>query len=447
MTSDSKKTDEIPRVPATMTVTPPPPAPLSHQHNHQPTAQLTAITSINKPMRPTMRPPTVRHGRPMATPPHRGAPLRGMRPNSIRPPPPPRISGGLIRPGQPRVPTSSSTSSSSFSSSTNSTTIKPFYRGGNQQRPLMRPVRPPFRSQRMNGPVNGQQVGPRPNGPTPPPVPEGRTVIGTKTVGGQQHEITMKDTALRPGQQIRPNQPQTQPKPPTHRPNTSTPPANISVSTKMVGGKEVQLVTPNQPMNRRPAVNRTGHSSIRMINRPNNSTQSQQPVFTRPPSRPSPSQANSQSAPSKPSMPVKLRRQVITDKPLASQSSNQPSKSLIKLKTQLNGATATTEQNEPTKENVDESNRSLDGVSELQLAKTLLNTGATKPKLNKATEKLYEKSKVPKLNANNKIEKPSRGEKLFLEQEHWWCLLIYFAHLKNKYKIHIQVRISSQSWI
>ena len=119
-------------------------------------------------------------------------------------------------------------------------------------------------------------------------------------------------------------------------------------------------------------------------------------------------------------MPVKLRRQVITDKPLASQSSNQPSKSLIKLKTQLNGATTTAnagdQQNEPTKENVDESNNSLDGVSELQLAKTLLNTGATKPKLNKATEKLYEKSKVPKLNANNKIEKPLRGK--FLEFEH-----------------------------
>merc|ERR1711908_178059 len=112
--------------------------------------------------------------------------------------------------------------------------------------------------------------------------------------------------------------------------------------------------------------------------------------------RPTPVNQTSQPQTTKPSqMTIKLRRQVITDKPL-NQSNQSQTKSLIKLSTskteskQHNGDLT----GEPmqTKENQDES--TMDGVSELQLAKTLLNTGASKPKLNKATEKIYEKSKV-----------------------------------------------------
>ena len=98
----------------------------------------------------------------------------------------------------------------------------------------------PFRGQegsitRLNGPMRG----PRPphNGPTTSF--EGKTVIGTKTVGGQQQQITMDNRALhRNFRNCNANAVGT---PVRYR----EPPPNLVVSTKMVGGKEVQLVTPN----------------------------------------------------------------------------------------------------------------------------------------------------------------------------------------------------------
>ena len=385
-------------------MTPPPPLPTNSKNMPRPPVRPSSSGSRQLQRPSNAQPSSVASMQ-------RNHPVRALnsRPNQIRPPPVPR--SGQVPPGQssgirPRLPVQSNS------------TVKPFYRGppgtNHSVRPNFRPVRPPFRS-RMNGPVNGQPPQ-RPNGqPTnnqSNQAPnEGRTVIGTKTVGGQQHEITMKDTALRPGG-IRPPAVSTNQQKQTSRPNTSTPPANISVSTKMVGGKEVQLVTPNQV--RRPAVSRPG-TNLRMINRnpPNPANQNQSMIRAQ---RPNLVNQTSQQQTSKPSqMTVKLRRQVITDKPLNNQQSNQPqTKSLIKLSTnkfesskQHNGDL--TGEPQQSKENQDES--TMDGVSELQLAKTLLNTGTSKPKLNKATEKLYEKSKVPK-QSNNKIEKPSRGKLL-----------------------------------
>ena len=352
MFSETKKTEEAPRVPATINVTPPAPP-----------------QSLPKGVRPSPRPspstrfPSQRPGiRPIGP---RGPLSSTPRPNVARAAPVPRVPG----PSRPRGPVVSAANQPP----------KPFYRGPRPAMPMRPGVRPPYHRPRLNGPVNGQ---PRPNGQTP--VPEGRTVIGTKTVGGKQHEITMNDAALRSG--IRPPVNSTKP-----RPTASTPPANISVSTKMVGGKEVQLVTPSN-LNRRPAVRQIGSSNIRMLNRG--------PVPARHPRPPVNSQPKTQQPTS---MPVKLRRPVQgADKPLATQ--NQPPKpSLIKLSGKVEKPVQNGD-SEPSKENLDEG-QNLDGVSELQLTKTLLNTGAPKPKMNEATEKLFEKSKVPKQTLNSKISK------------------------------------------
>ena len=100
----------------------------------------------------------------------------------------------------------------------------------------------PFRGNtgitRLNGPIRTPIGAPRPNGPLTANF-EGKTVIGTKTVGGQQQQITMDNAQLQ--RNIRPNPPNSLNAPTVRR----EPPPNLVVSTKMVGGKQVQLVTPN----------------------------------------------------------------------------------------------------------------------------------------------------------------------------------------------------------
>ena len=87
---------------------------------------------------------------------------------------------------------------------------------------------------RFNGPNQNRQNGPQSTNL------EGKTVIGTKTVGGQKQEITMANDKLQ--RNFKSNNFQQSV---GHPVRITNPPSNLKVTSRMVGGKEVQLVTPN----------------------------------------------------------------------------------------------------------------------------------------------------------------------------------------------------------
>lgn len=143
-------------------------------------------------------------------------------------------------PNRPMGPPPPSSSSTPGAASGNVTEVKV----GNRKMKLVQNFHAtrPFRGNqgsitRLNGPMKINS--PRPNGPQNSSF-EGKTVIGTKTVGGQQQQITMDNAALQRNFNRNIN--------PTSIGQTvriTNPPANLVVTSKMVGGKEVQLVTPN----------------------------------------------------------------------------------------------------------------------------------------------------------------------------------------------------------
>ena len=307
----------------------------------------------------------------------------------------------------------------------------------------------PFRGQqgsitRLNGPMKINTPRP-PNGPGQPGHFEGKTVIGTKTVGGQQQQITMDNAALQRTFRNNPNAAST-----NQAVRITNPPANLVVTSKMVGGKEVQLVTPNiGPKNKgtirfvRPGPVGTGtgpkatvtiSNSLAKSNfRPPGPTSSNQPVVSgpfpkmfnsanvvRPPIQPPPPvthQANQQQMmhQTQQRLPVNVRTAVgganekNLPKPGGANSKPTGAKAgIIKL-----GALVKPAKEQPVKE----AEKDEEDVSTRQLAEKFLNSGSSrkinkkltdliKPTINKATERLLDKAKT-----DTPAEKPKPEEK------------------------------------
>lgn len=302
------------------------------------------------------------------------------------------------------------------------------------------PIRPgvrPFRNQiRANGPHNmqngpGPHHGPHghtndgPNGQPRMQNGEGRTVIGTKTVDGRQQEITMNNSVLRQNTRVsqvtNSNVPvkgnifyynYTGPDPMILVPN---PPANLKLTPKLVGGKTVQLVTPNVGPSRRPRLppGGSGPGGPRgPVPRPPSGT-FRHPIGVQINRQP-PTQQNHRPA-------VNVRTAVGGAEIKPPTQNVTKGQNLIKLTgSKINDSKQQNSADPNGPPSVQNTNQPEESVSNRQLAEIFLKTGSSrkiskakgseevKPVVNKATERLHsEMSKVPITPINHKIEKPN----------------------------------------
>ena len=302
------------------------------------------------------------------------------------------------------------------------------------------PIRPgvrPFRNQiRANGPHNmqngpGPHHGPHghtndgPNGQPRMQNGEGRTVIGTKTVDGRQQEITMNNSVLRQNTRVsqvtNSNVPvkgnifyynYTSSYPIILVPN---PPANLKLTPKLVGGKTVQLVTPNVGPSRRPRLppGGSGPGGPRgPVPRPQSGT-FRHPIGVQINRQP-PTQQNHRPA-------VNVRTAVGGAEIKPPTQNVTKGQNLIKLTgSKVNDSKQQNSADPNGPPSVQNTNQPEESVSNRQLAEIFLKTGSSrkiskakgseevKPVVNKATERLHsEMSKVPITPINHKIEKPN----------------------------------------
>ena len=188
------------------------------------------------------------------------------------------------------------------------------------------------------------------------------------------------------------------------------PPANLKLTPKLVGGKTVQLVTPNVGPSRRPRLPPGGPGGPRgPVPRPQSGT-FRHPIGVQINRQP-PTQQNHRPA-------VNVRTAVGGAEIKPPTQNVTKGQNLIKLTgSKVNDSKPTSDPNGPQSQTA---NQPEESVSNRQLAEIFLKTGSSrkisktkgseevKPVVNKATERLHsEMSKVPINPINHKIEKPN----------------------------------------